>query len=285
MPLRTAAALMSLCAMFTCNGAVAEPQSAAPAPARAVVPAGRTLLWSDEFNGDAGTFPTAYRWTFAEGGAGWGNNELQCYTKSRKNSATNGKGQLVITALRTYGHLCVGGTRNSFTSARITTQRSFTTTHGRLEIRAKLPAGAGAWPAFWALGANLPRVGWPRSGEIDVMEFTGNRPTITTSAVHAARTNGTHWHSTRTARASKTLTTAYHVYAVEWTSRSLTFFRDGVSTGQITRAEVTRWATWPFDKPFYLLVNLAMGGTYAGKVPSTLTAPQRYYIDYVRVYR
>lgn len=288
---RAAAALMSLCAIFTCNSAAADTtRVVAPAedpsgPVLAPRSGGRTLIWSDEFAGPAGAFNSAARWTFATGGNGWGNNELQCYTNSRKNSATNGQGQLVISAVRTWGHRCDGGTWNRWTSARITTQKKFTVTHGRLVIRAKLPAGAGAWPAFWALGANLPTVGWPRAGEIDVMEFTGNRPTVTTSAVHAARTNGTHWYSTRTAPSSKTLTSQFHVYAVDWTSRSMTFSRDGITTGQITRAEVTKWATWPFDKPFFLLVNLAMGGTYAGNVPSTLTSTQRYVIDYVRVYR
>lgn len=282
---------MSLCAILTCNSAAADTPSGTPAPGYETVPVttprvtGRTLVWSDEFTGASGASASASKWSFAEGGGGWGNKELQCYTKLRQNSATNGQGQLVITALRNRTYVCAGGTRNAFTSARITTQNKFTLTHGRLEIRAKLPSGAGAWPAFWALGANLPTVGWPRAGEIDIMEYTGNRPTLTTSAVHAARLNGTHWYSTRIAPPSKTLSTRFHVYAVEWNSKSLTFLRDGVATGQITRAEVTRWATWPFDKPFFLLVNLAMGGTYAGPVPSTLTTPQRYVVDYVRVYR
>lgn len=285
MYLRAVAAMMSLCAMLTCNGAVSEEQAPPSAERVAPVASSRSLIWSDEFSGPAGAFTSAANWTFAEGGGGWGNNELQCYTKLRQNSATNGQGQLVITALRNKTQVCAGGTINAFTSARITTQKSFTVTYGRLEIRAMLPAGAGAWPAFWALGANLPTVGWPRAGEIDVMEFTGNRPTTTTSAAHAARTDGTHWYSTRTAPASKTLSSTFHTYAVEWNSKSLTFLRDGVATGQINRAEVTKWATWPFDKPFFLLINLAMGGTYAGSVPATLTAPQHYVIDYVRVYR
>jgi beta-glucanase (GH16 family) len=241
-------------------------------------------VWSDEFNGAAGSFSNARRWTFVTGGGGWGNRESQCYTSSRSNSATNGHGQLVITALRSPGHVCTDGHVNAFTSARMTTQSSFSITHGRLEIRAKLPAGAGAWPAFWALGTNLPRVGWPRCGEIDVMEYTGNRPTVTTSATHLATYLGTHWYTTRKSATSTTLSTRFHVYAVEWTSRSLTFYRDGTATGTITRAQVTRHGPWPFDKPFYLLLNLAMGGTYAGPVPASVTAPQRYVVDYVRVY-
>lgn len=286
---RAAAAALTACALLTCNSASAAVSSTSrlvgsdPTPGARLV--GRTLIWSDEFGGLAGTRPDPARWTFAEGGGGWGNNELQCYTTSRRNSATNGTGQLVITAVRNYSTVCAGGTVNRWTSARISTQNKFTVTHGRLEVRAKLPSGAGAWPAFWALGANLPLVGWPRSGEIDVMEFTGNRPTITTSAIHAARGNGSHWYSARTAPRSTTLTSAFHTYAAEWTATAITFFRDGVATGQITKAEATQWATWPFDKPFFLILNLAMGGTYAGSVPTSLTTSQRFSIDYVRVYR
>jgi beta-glucanase (GH16 family) len=186
--------------------------------------------------------------------------------------------------LRTPGHLCTDGHLNAFTSARITTQSSFSVTHGRLEIRAKLPAGAGAWPAFWALGVNLPKVGWPRCGEIDVTEYTGNRPRVTTAAAHLAGYLGGHWYATRTSPASSTLSSQFHVYAVSWTSNSLTYYRDRTVIGTITRAEVLRHGSWPFDKPFYLLLNLAMGGTYAGSVPASVTSPQRYVIDYVRVY-
>ena len=117
------------------------------------------------------------------------------------------------------------------------------------------------------------------------MEFTGNRPTVTTSAAHLAAYSGQHWYATRTSATSKTLTSQFHVYAVNWTSTSLTFYRDSTLVGRITRAEVVRHGVWPFDKPFYLLINLAMGGAYAGKVPLTLTSTQRYVIDYVRVYR
>lgn len=287
-PVRAAAAALTACALLSCGSAVAAVPSTAGSigggPAAEARVAGRTLIWRDEFNGAAGALDPR-RWTFAEGGGGWGNRELQCYTRSPKNAATNGRGQLVITALRTYGTVCAGGTRNRWSSARISTQGKLTARYGRLEIRAKLPSGAGAWPAFWALGANLPQVGWPRSGEIDVMEFTGNKPTTTTSAIHAARRDGTHWYSTRTAPRSTTLTSAFHTYAVEWTATSLTFLRDGVATGQIRKSEATRWATWPFDRPFFLVLNLAMGGTYAGSVPPYLTATQRFVVDYVRVYR
>ncbi|MCW2755684.1 MAG: hydrolase [Marmoricola sp.] len=282
MPSRTVAALLALFAVFIPGStpSVATPTAAPVMRASSV----RSLVWSDEFTGPAGASTSSAKWTFAIGGGGWGNNELQCYTSSRANASTNGQGQLVISALRTPGHLCADGHRNAFTSARITTQKSFTVTHGRLEIRAKLPAGAGSWPAFWALGADQPQVGWPRCGEIDVMEHTGNRPYVTTSAAHLASYLGAHWYTTRISPSSTTLSSRFHVYAVDWTSNSLTFYRDSVVTGVITRAQVTRHGTWPFDKPFYLLLNLAMGGTYAGPVPAGVTSPQRYVIDYVRVY-
>ena len=276
---RALAAAMSLCAFFALGSAQAGATSS-------TAPGGRTLVWADDFAGAAGEFKNAAGWTFATGGGGWGNGELQCYAKSSSYASTDGQGNLVISARRTpVGQLCADGHQNLWTSARLTTQNSFTVTHGRLEIRAMLPSGAGAWPAFWALGANLPAVGWPRCGEIDVMEYTGNRPTFTTSAAHLAAYNGTHWYSSLTSPASSTLSTQFHVYAVEWSSSSLTFYRDSTVIGTITRAQVLKHGSWPFDKPFYLLLNLAMGGTYAGPVPATLTTTQRYLIDYVRVYR
>lgn len=271
---RALAVAMSLCAATVLTSATATPAAA-----------GRSLVWSDDFGGPAGEFRNSGGWTLATGGGGWGNGELQCYTTSRDNSATNGKGQLVITALRQPLHLCSDGHLNNFTSARLSTQNSFTLTHGRLEVRAKLPAGAGTWPAFWALGANLYSVGWPACGEIDVLEYTGTRPTLTTSAAHLAAYDGSHWYATRTAPPSSTLSTQFHVYAVDWTSTALTFSRDKTVIGTITRAEVTQHGVWPFDKPFFLLLNLAIGGTYAGAVPLTTPFPQRYVIDYVRVYR
>lgn len=287
---RALAALISGSAVLACAGSVVA-RDVSPAVSAASVGAansmtvtGRSLIWSDEFNTAAGTRPSSARWTFVTGGGGWGNGESQCYTTSRSNAATNGLGQLVISALRTPGHVCTDGHVNAFTSTRITTQSTFSVTHGRLEIRAKLPAGAGAWPAFWALGTNIRRVGWPRSGEIDVMEYTGNRPTVTTSAAHLATYLGWHWYTTRISPASTTLSSRFHVYAVEWSSSSLTFYRDRTVTGTITRAQVLRHGPWPFDRPFFLLLNLAMGGTYAGKVPAGVTSPQRYVIDYVRVY-
>ncbi|MCW2854677.1 MAG: hydrolase [Marmoricola sp.] len=277
---RTVAALLALGAVLSWGS---SPSVATPATTPVAMTA-LSLVWADEFNGPAGAFQNAAGWTFAIGGGGWGNNELECYTSSRANAATNGNGQLVISALRTPGHVCADGHVNAFTSARITTQKSFTVTHGRLEIRAMLPPGAGAWPAFWALGADQPQVGWPRCGEIDVMEYAGNRPTVTTSAAHISSYLGAHWYTSRISPSSVTLSSRFHVYAVDWTSNSLTFYRDSVVIGVITRAQVLQHGTWPFDKPFYLLLNLAMGGTYAGPVPASVTSPQRYVIDYVRVY-
>jgi beta-glucanase (GH16 family) len=271
---RAVAGLLSVCAIFALGTATTGSTAVAT----------RSLVWSDEFSGPAGTFPGASRWTPQTGGGGWGNGEAQCYTNSPDNASTNGQGQLVITALRTPLHWCSDGHLNNFTSARLTTERSFSVTHGRLEVRAKLPSGAGAWPAFWALGANEWSVGWPQCGEIDVMEYTGNRPSVTTSAAHVAAYDGSHWYATRTSPTSTTLSSQFHVYAVDWTSSSLTFYRDKVVIGTVTRAQVTQHGAWPFDKPFFLLINLAVGGTYAGPVPSTTSFPQRYLIDYVRVY-
>lgn len=255
-------------------------------PERVAAP-GRTatLVWHDEFTGPAGSAPSAKNWTTRVGGGGWGNAELECYTSDRRNSSLNGKGDLVISALRQPGHSCAGGTTNSYTSARLDTQDKVELRYGRIEIRAKVPAGRGTWPSFWAIGANEPQVKWPRSGEFDILEAIGRRPTMLKTTVHSVDAKGRHDAVTREATAKKPLSAAWHVFAISWTSSGFTSTFDGHVYSRISRADARRTGmTWVFDKPFYFVLNLALGGGYAGPMASG-TVRKDFLVDWIRVYR
>ncbi len=246
---------------------------------------GRALVWSEEFDGSAGDLPDPDTWGFETFGDGSGNDELQCYTAVPGNAATDGAGHLVISALEQPGHRCVDGFVNDYTSARITTQASHTWQHGRLEVRAQVPAGIGTWPAFWALGENQPEVGWPRSGEIDVMEYVGQEPTTVLGSLHGPTAAGERWYLTREADAGVSLSDDFHVYAVEWDADGFVWELDGEPFGSVSRSEAEEQGDWVFDQPFYLLLNLAIGGTLGGPVSPDTVFPQHYLVDYVRVYQ
>ena len=246
-------------------------------------PAQRTLVWSDDFDGAAGAPPDPAHWVHETGGHGWGNGELQCYTDSTENASTDGAGHLVIRAQRHDGP-CADGSTNAYTSARITTQDRFETTYGRIEVRAKLPDGAGTWPAFWMLGSDLPDVGWPKSGEIDVMEHVGNQPDTVIGTVHGPTESGGHWylpHHTQVGDVTKD----FHTFAADWTPTSVTFSVDGHDYARVQKKEAEEQGRWVLDKPCFLLLNLAVGGSLGGEVPASTTWPQEYVVDWVRVYR
>jgi beta-glucanase (GH16 family) len=242
----------------------------------------RKLVWSDEFGGAAGAPPDPAHWVHDTGGHGWGNHELQCYTDSPENASTDGAGHLVIRAVRTDAG-CADGAATTYTSARITTSTKYATTHGRIEVRAKLPDGRGTWPAFWMLGDDFPDVGWPRSGEIDVMEHVGNKPGEISGTLHGLTDDGGHWYLTRNTQVPA-VTSDFHTFAADWQEDSVTLSVDGKDYGRVDRDEVEEKGTWPFDKPFFLLLNLAVGGDLGGEVPPSTTWPQEYVVDWVRVY-
>jgi beta-glucanase (GH16 family) len=247
-------------------------------------PSARTLVWEESFSGASGALPSS-RWEFETGGAGWGNQELECYARTPANASTDGEGHLVITALHQPGHVCSDGKVNDYTSSRITTWSSFSARYGRLAMRARIPTAPGTWPAFWALGRNIQKVGWPRSGEIDVMEADGRRADQVLGSVHGPTSAGAQWYITRFGRAGVDLSRDYHVYAVDWSADELVYSIDDKPYGTITRAAVEQKGEWVFDHPFYLLVNLAVGGNLPGPPTAGTTFPQRYSIDWIRVYR
>jgi beta-glucanase (GH16 family) len=243
------------------------------------------LVWSDEFNGAAGTLPKASSWNFVQSGNGSGNNELECYTNAAGNVSQNGKGDLVITAIRQPGHICADGSKNDYTSARINTQNKFTAKYGRLEVRAEVPTTSGTWPAFWALGADEPSVGWPQAGEIDVMEVIGSQPDVVHGTLHGPKSDKTPYSLQRSVDTGSNLAGTFHTFAADWTPTEITFLLDGKAYGTETKADVEKaGGTWVFDHSFFLLLNLAVGGNYPGNPAANAPWPQSYTIDYVRVY-
>jgi beta-glucanase (GH16 family) len=254
------------------------------------------LLWSDEFNGKKGTLPSSKTWSREIGGGGWGNSERQFYTDKAANASMDGAGRLVITANRIsneYGDLIgdVPGTEDilnrcsecQFTSARMKTARNLSFQYGRIEARIKMPQGVGTWPAFWMLGGDLlDGVPWPECGEIDIMEFRGDIPDRTTSAIHGPTTPpGSGLGAAFLSYDS--LSNGYHTYAIEWKKNSITFIVDGRVTGTYSSAD-TGSRGWVYNQKFFMILNLAMGGTYAGEYIDPMINQAQLHVDYIRFY-
>jgi beta-glucanase (GH16 family) len=239
----------------------------------------RAPVWSDEFDGAGGSPPDARFWSFELGDGsvqdnpGWGNHELQWYTDDLANAAHDGSGNLVVTAHRRDD--------GSYTSARLVTKGKVELAYGRIETRARVPAGAGLWPAVWALGANIDAVPWPGCGEIDVMEYVAREPRRAFGTIHGpGYSGGSGW--TGTIDLDEDLARDYHVFAVEWEPERIEWSLDGTVYHAATPADVT--GAWVFDHPFYVLVNLAVGGDFGGPVAPDTWFPASLVVDYVRVY-
>ena len=271
-PTRPGTCLLLLSAALACGGPTAIPTTPAIPPPQ--VPAGWSLVFADEFD-TAGT-PDPAKWGYELGYIR--NNEKQYYTSRSENARIEG-GNLVIEgrkeAYQAYG----------YTSASINTRGRFEFLYGRVEVRAKLPTGVGTWPAIWMLGTNIGQVGWPACGEIDIMENVGFDPLRIHASVHTAAYN----HTIGTQK-SANVTIAnpsedFHVYAMEWYADHIDVFVDGQKYFTF-RNEGTGSRAWPFDKPHYLLINLAIGGGWGGqKGIDDLRFPHRYLVDYVRIYQ
>jgi len=233
-----------------------------------------SLSWSDDFEGAAGTLPDASKWGFDLGnGDGWGNAELENYTNDPQNVSLDGDGNLVITAIQN---------GNSFTSARIKTKSKFSQKYGRFEARLKTPYGPGIWPAFWMLGDNDGEVGWPNCGEIDIMELKGQQPNIIHGTIHGPGYSAGSAISSSYALQNGRFDQDYHLYAVEWTESQIDFYCDDILYKRITKSDVP--GQWVYDHPFYLILNVAVGGNYVGYPTAGTPFPQKMTIDYVRVY-
>jgi len=250
-----------------------------PPPAK-----GYTLVWSDEFNGPDGSAPDSSKWTYDTGGKGWGNNELECYTNSSQNAQIQG-GNLVITA-RQQAVTCSDGISNNYTSARLKTQGLFSQAYGRFEARVKVPAGQGMWPAFWMLGNNITPVGWPTCGEIDIMENIGKEPGTVHGSLHGPSTTSTTSDATApfSLSAGQAFANDFHLYAVEWEPSVVRFYVDTNLYATFTQAQWPAGGTWVFDHPFFIILNVAVGGNWPGSPDNTTVFPQQMLVDYVRVY-
>ncbi|NLW95845.1 MAG: glycoside hydrolase family 16 protein, partial [Xanthomonadaceae bacterium] len=221
------------------------------------------LAWSDEFD-----TADASNWSFETGGHGWGNRELQYYTDGAnafiQYDEMAGSRVLVIEARRgaPAGASCWYGACQ-YSSTRMVTRGKREFTHGRVEARIRLPHTQGIWPAFWMLGSDFAQIGWPDSGEIDIMEHVGSEPTLTHGALHGPGYSGDR-HFNGTYDLGEAADARYHVYAVDWDADGLRWSVDGHEYFSLTRAQVEARGRWVFDQPFFLLLNVAVGGDWPG---------------------
>jgi beta-glucanase (GH16 family) len=221
------------------------------------------------------------------GSNGWGNRERQYYTDSTRNASMDGAGNLVITAYReTLGKKfrCWYG-ECQYTSARLKTQGRFEQAYGRFEARIRVPYGQGIWPAFWMLGNNIQTAGWPTCGELDIMEHIGREPSNVYGTLHGPGYSGANGVGAHYTLASGGFADAFHVFAVEWEPNLIRWYVDGQLYQTRTPADLPPGSAWVFDHPFFMLLNVAVGGQWPGDPDATTVFPQRMYVDYVRVYR
>jgi beta-glucanase (GH16 family) len=255
-----------------------SPSDAAAAPDTAVP--GYTLTWSDEFDGPDGAPPPPTKWTYDIGGSGWGNQEREYYTNSLANAQQLG-GNLVITATPdgASSQTCWYG-QCEYTSARINTSGLFSQAYGRFEARAQMPFGQGLWPAIWALGSNIGTVSWPACGEIDFLETIGSDIGNNHGSLHAPSYNPT---ATHALPGGASYADAFHTFAVEWDPGEVRFYVDDDLYETQDQSGVGG-GTWEFDHPFFLIINVAVGGSWPGDPDGTTTFPQTLKVDWVRAY-
>ena len=234
------------------------------------------LVIQDEFNTNGAPNDAIWSYDIGTGNNGWGNNELQFYTNRKENVSVQ-NGYLLITARKESFQ------GSSYTSARLLTKGKFEQAYGRYEARIKLPWGQGIWPAFWMLGADIDTNPWPGAGEIDIMEFRGQDPTIVLGTVHGPGYSAGESFSKSYTLKNDRFDTGFHVFGIEWAPDYVNFYVDDVLYNQITPADVP--GEWVFDKPFYILLNLAVGGSFVGSPNSETVFPQTMLVDYVRVYK
>ncbi|NBR23067.1 MAG: glycoside hydrolase family 16 protein [Micrococcales bacterium] len=256
-------------------------------------PIEKTLIWSDEFNGAAGSAPNSANWTpdLGDGcnnpaGCGWGNNEAQAYAACANKQ--DGNGSMLITASTSAGDATCTSNK-TWTSGKFTSYGKKHFTYGYFEARLKMPAGGGTWPAFWTLGSNINTVSWPSCGELDIMEFAGNNPTVSTSAAHYKDVNGNHDYKMGALNSNVGLSQAYHNYGMLWTPTEVTMYIDDRQVFNVKKGD-TGLTNWPFgpsaqgvDPKMYVIFNLAMGGSYGGGIANNFNKAT-FSIDYFRYY-
>jgi beta-glucanase (GH16 family) len=272
------------------GGASAAPSPApAPAPAPVAAPAplptNWTLVWSDEFDGNAGTAPSSANWNSETGNAeaeGWGNHELEYYTTAPRNAALDGSGNLIITAQKaTNPGPCWNGAQCGYTSARLTTANKVTFTYGKVEARINFPGGQGIWPAFWALGDSGD---WPARGEIDILEYVGKTPLAVYGTAHGPGYSGANGIG-KPLNSTTPWAGGWHTFTLVKQPNLMVWLVDGVELQRLTPASLPVGATWAFERKFFVILNLAVGGDWPGSPDANTVFPAQMKVDWVRIYK
>ena len=243
---------------------------------------GWDLVWSDEFDGAANTYPDPAKWNIEVNGNP-PNSEAEAYVKSTRNVSLNGLGQLELTAYKE------SSGSKQYTSGKVNSSGKFTRTYGRWEARIMLPPGTGFWPAFWMLGINNGCGGWPNCGEIDIIENRGRLANVSSSAMHGPGYSGntpiTHTYNLPQTAANNFFT-GYHVFAAEWSDTQVRFYVDSTLHYTVNKSDVQKYGNWVYNHDFYTLINLAVGGQFDGmQLPPASAFPAKMRIDYVHVYK
>jgi beta-glucanase (GH16 family) len=237
------------------------------------VPPGWKLVWHDEFDSDA---IDSANWTYDIGGGGWGNGEAEFYT-ARSENARLENGMLVIEARQEKYE------GSYYTSARLKTQGLQSFQYGLIEARLQVPSGAGLWPAFWMLGTSFDGTNWPDCGEIDIMEYVGREPDLIMGTAHGPGYSGALGLS-RWNRQTYDIADEFHTYAIEWQEGQISWYYDGEEYYTLTRADVGN-REWVFNQPFFIILNLAVGGQLAGMISPDTVFPAQLQVAYVRVFQ
>lgn len=233
------------------------------------------LIMAQEFETDGAIDAAVWTAEIGTGQNGWGNNELQYYTDRPENAVIE-NGVLKIMALQENYEGA------AYTSARLITKDKFEQQYGRIEARIKLPWGQGLWPAFWMLGANIDEVSWPQCGEVDIMEYRGQEPTKLHGSIHGPGYSAANAVTKSYELVNDRFDTDFHIFGVEWTPNYINFYVDNVLYNQITPADAN--GEWVFNQPFFIILNVAVGGNFVGAPNASTVFPQAMEVDYVRVY-
>ncbi len=233
------------------------------------------FMWQDEFDGPAGQLPDAARWDY-DIGTDWGNAQLEYDTDRPTNVSLDGNGHLAITAREEF---YMG---QPYTSARIVTRDLYEFAYGRVEARIKLPVGQGIWPAFWLLGADFETIGWPQCGEIDIMEYLGHQPTTVYGSLHGPGYSGGASYTQSYVLETGGFNDDFHVFAVEWEADVIRWYVDDILYSTLTTQDISP-NEWVFDHPFYIILNVAVGGNWPGPPDAATEFPQTMLVDYVRI--
>ena len=243
-----------------------------------------TMVWNDEFNGDTGSAPDPAKWVFDIGGDGWGNHELEYYT-NRLQNVQQQDGNLAIIA-RKEAFSGPDGVLHSYTSGRLKTKRKFSQRYGRFEARIQIPRGQGIWPAFWMLGDDIDQKHRPGCGEIDIMENIGKEPSTVHGTIHGPGYSGDKGiGSPFSLPTGQNFADGFRVFAIEWEPNAIRFYVDDTLYATRTPRDLRAGAQWVYDHPFFILLNVAVGGDWPGNPDLTTKLPQTMLVDYVRVYQ